>query len=66
MTHALAAQVEDFTVRERAWRPVGHVVERHEAPDLAVRDLRIGRGGEPLVHRAALVRLDVPERDPPQ
>ncbi|WP_344830986.1 hypothetical protein [Nonomuraea dietziae] len=31
-----------------------------------MRDLRVGRGGEPGVHRSALVGLEVTEGDPAQ
>jgi hypothetical protein len=61
-----AAEVEDLAVGARAWRPVGEVVERHHAADHAVGDLGPGCGGEPLIHRATLVGLDVAEGDPPQ
>ena len=67
VAHALAAaEVDHLAVGEHARRAVGHVVERHQAAGLAVRDLRLRRDRQPLVHRAAFVGLVVAEGDPAQ
>ena len=55
-----------LALRERAGRPVAQVVQRHVAAERAVGHLAAGRRREPHVHRAALVGLDVAERDPAQ
>ena len=44
--------------------PVGEVVDRHQASDRGVGDLRVGRGGEEEVHGAALVGFEMTEHDP--
>ena len=49
----------DLAVGHRTGRTVGQVVQRHHARQLAVDDLGLRRRGEELVHRAALVGLDV-------
>ena len=61
MADPLAAQIEDLTVGQTSWRAIGEIVERHQVSELAVRDLRFGRGSQPLVHGAALVGFDVTE-----
>ncbi len=48
-----AAEFDDLAVRERPGRPVGEILELHRAADRAVCDLRVGRQGQPLVHRSA-------------
>jgi hypothetical protein len=58
--------LEHLAVGERPRRPVAQVVERHRASQRPVRDRRVRRRGEELVHRPAFVRLDVRERDPAQ
>ncbi len=62
--HAVPADVEHVVHRDG--RTVAHVVERQHAREPAVDDLRARRGLEEQVHRAALVGLDVGERDPAQ
>lgn len=64
--HPLAAEVEHLVVRERARRAVGHVGEPDVAAGQAVRRLGVGRGGEPLVERAAFVALDMGAGRPAQ
>ena len=64
--HPLAAQVDHLAVGQRARRAVGLVVERDQHADVAVHDLGLRRDAEPLVHGAALVGLEVAERDVPQ
>jgi hypothetical protein len=66
VAHPVAAELDHLAVLEGYRRPVGHVVERHHATEGAVGDLGAGRSGEELVHRAALVGLDVAEGDPAQ
>lgn len=56
----------DLAVGEGPGRPVGHLVQRHRTPEAAVGHLRVGSDRQELVHRAALVGLDVTERNPPQ
>ena len=64
--HFLASEVEPLAVAQGPGRPIRRVGEPDGAPDAAVRRRRPRRRGEPRVHRAGLVRLDVAERDPPQ
>ena len=64
--HALAAEIEHLAVGENAWRPVGEIVERDHAGDGAMHYLRVGCGGEPVIHRAALVGLHMAKRNPAQ
>ena len=64
--HAPAAEVDHLAVGERARRAGGLVVEPDGAADGAVGDGGGGGGVEPLAERAALVGLDVAERDPAQ
>ena len=61
IAHPLAAEVEHLAVGQRARRPVGQVVERDHAAERAVGHLRLRGGGQPLVHRAALVGFDMAE-----
>ena len=64
--HSLAAEIDHLAVGKLSGWPIGHVVDRDEAAGDAVRDLGVRRGGQPFVHRTALVRFDVTERDPAQ
>ena len=64
--HAFAAKIDYLTIDENARRPIGEVIERHHAAGLSMRRLRVGRSGEPFVHRAALVRFEVAICDPAQ
>lgn len=66
VAHPVVAQVDHLAVGERQGGPVGHVVERHHAPEGSVGHLGFGGGGEELVHGTALVRLDMTEGDPAQ
>jgi len=59
-------EVDRLAVGERPRQPVGEVVERHHAAQRAVRDRGGRRRREPVVHRAALVGLDMAEGDPAQ
>src|SRR5262249_55253708 len=57
-TDALAAaEVDNFAVREYARGTIREIVEGYHAASLTVRG---------FVHRAALVGLEMPERDPTQ
>jgi len=66
VAHAFAAEVDDLSVRELARAPIAKIVERDHTADHAVRDLGVRRLRKELVHRSALVRLDVTERDEAQ
>ena len=66
VTNPVRSQLDDLTVGERHRWTVAEVVVRDHAPERAVRDLGVRRDREELVHRAALVGLEVTERDPPQ
>jgi hypothetical protein len=67
VANALAiAEGDGLAVEEHARRTRRHVVQRHHASRGAMRHLGARRHGEPVVHRAALVRLVVAERDPAQ
>src|SRR5215467_11350792 len=61
-----AAEFDDLAILEVAWLAVGNVVDRYHAAYASMGRLRLWRGREPLVQRAALVRLEVAERDPAQ
>ena len=64
--HAVAADVAGAVVGDGHRRAVGEVVDRHLAAQRVEQHLGRRRGGQPLVHRAALVGLDVAEADPAQ
>ena len=64
--HPLAADVDHLAVGEDAGRPVGEVIQGDEAAGGAVGRRRLRGGGEPFVHGAALVGLEMPEGDPAQ
>jgi hypothetical protein len=61
-----AAEVDDVAILRRSRCSGRLIVERQHAAEFPVRYLRIRRRGEELVHRAALVGLDVREGDPAQ
>ena len=66
-TDALAAaDVDDFAVGQYARGTIREIIERHHAAGLTVGGRRLRRDREPFVHRAALVGLEMPERDPTQ
>src|SRR5262249_45995511 len=66
-TDALAAaEVDNFAVRQHARGTIREIVEGYHAASLTVRGRRLRREREPFVHRAALVGLEMPERDPTQ
>ena len=60
---AVAAQCQHFAVGEGAGRTVRQVVDRHVRGDLAAHRHRVGCCGKKVVERAALVGLDMRERD---
>ena len=62
---AVAARVRRWRRRRARWAR-SEIVERNHTAGLAVNHLRFGRGGEPIVHRAALVGFDMTEADPAQ
>jgi hypothetical protein len=59
MTHDLAPEIQHLLVGEWARLTQRAVVEPGVAADDSVRRSRLRRGSEPLVERAALVRLHV-------
>src|SRR6266511_1033456 len=61
---ALPAEIENLAILERPRRTIGHVVQGYETAGHPVGDFGAGRDRKPVVHGPALVRLDVPERDP--
>jgi hypothetical protein len=61
----LAAQVHDLAILKRAGRPIGKVIYLDDATQCTMSNLRMWGSREPRVHRAAFVRLDVPEGYPP-
>ena len=64
MTHDLAPEIQHLLVGERARRTQRAVIEPGVAADDSVRRSRLRPGSEPLVERAALVRLRVAEGYP--
>ena len=56
-----ANEIENLPVGKDARRSVGEIVQRHHAGGRAMRHLRVRSGGQPVVHRAALVGLEVAE-----
>src|SRR5215813_109122 len=61
-----AAEIDDFAVRQYARGTIREIVEGYHAAGSTVRGRRLWRDREPFVHRAALVGLEMPERDPTQ
>lgn len=57
------AQRERVAVGERPWRAVGDVVGGHHGGDLPAHRNRLRRDRQPLVHRAAFIRLEMRVRD---
>jgi len=66
VTDALSAKIDDLTVCQLARRPVAEVVERDHAAERTVCDFGARGSGQELIHRTALVGLNVFESDPPQ
>src|SRR6185312_9119731 len=58
------AEIDRLAVLERARRADRGVVEPDIAADAALHRRRVGRGAEPFVDRAGLVRLGVAVADP--
>src|ERR1035437_3659246 len=66
VAYAHPAQGDRLAVGQGSGRAVGHLVQGYLAASRTVCDLRLGCDGEELVHCAALVGLDMAERDPAQ
>src|SRR5215468_12342848 len=66
-TDALTAtEIDNFAVRQYARWTIREIVEGYHTTGLTVRGRCLRRDREPFVHRAALVGLEMPERDPTQ
>jgi hypothetical protein len=66
VAEALAANIDNLSIRKHAWRPVSHIGDRNTATNHAVRKLRLRRRRQPFVHRSALVRFKVSKGQPAQ
>ena len=60
---AVLPRREGLAVGEAARFPADEVVHAHQPAHLAANDVGLGRRGQPLIQRAALVRLKVAEAD---
>jgi hypothetical protein len=60
----MATERDELAVGERARAPVGKIIHGNHGGDAAAERRGVGRHRQELVERAALVRLEMRERDP--
>ena len=64
--YAPTAEIDHLAICELARWSIAKVVERHHAADCAMCHLGTRRSGKKVVHRSALIGLDMSEGDPSQ